>query len=690
MGYRISVDVGGTFTDLTIADGDLLLGRHKSPTTPEDLTQGVFDCLKLASTGVGLDLHDLLGNTDVFIHGSTTATNAILEGKGVKCGIICTRGTKYTLWRGAGRRLGIFNFKVPPRKPLVRPYLCLEVSEKITREGEVLIPLNEEETRTAIRQLKTWNVATIAVCLLWSIVNSVHERRIGEIIQDEWPDALFSLSSEIQPIIREYHRMSCVALNAMVQPVVTKYLEKLQEDLFEKGFKGDPLIVVSSGGLVPARDVVEKPVFMLFSGPSTGPVSGQYFAGQNQEHNCIVIDMGGTSFDVSTVIEDHITTTREGRILHYPTGVSAAEILTLGAGGGSIAWVDPGGIINVGPQSSGAMPGPACYMRGGTEPTVTDACVALGYIIPDHFLGGRMEISLELAEKAIKRSVAEPLNLSMEQAALGIYQVTREKMVGGILDMTVRRGIDPREFVVVSGGGATGLFAAGLAQEIGARRVIIPKQTAVLCAFGALNADIALSSVASKYTTSDAFDYEGVNEVLETLEAKGKAFLDRLGTLPEESEFEYYCAARYPMQVTELEIPIRERKLGSDGLSEVVRDFHEAHRARYKTADRGSPAEFVMWRNVARKATPRIKLQKQPPVETDPTEALVGTQSVFFEDNDGFVEIPYYDGEKLCHGMRVDGPAIVVLPDTTIVVPHRFKITTTEHGYFIMDLPRPG
>jgi len=418
-------------------------------------------------------------------------------------------------------------------------------------------------------------------------------------------------------------------------------------------------------------------------------VSGQYFAGQNREHNCIVIDMGGTSFDVSTVIEDHITTTREGRILDYPTGVSAAEILTLGAGGGSIAWVDPGGIINVGPQSAGAMPGPACYMRGGTEPTVTDACVTLGYIIPNYFLGGRMKISPKSAQKSIREKIATPLNLTVEQAALGIYQVTREKMVGGILDMTVRRGIDPREFVIVSGGGATGLFVAGLAQEIGARRVIIPRQTAVLCAFGALNADIALSSVASKYSASNDFDYEGVNEVLESLEAKGRVFLDRLGASPEDREFEYYCAARYPMQVTELDVPVKGRKLTPEGLSELVGNFHEAHRARYKTADPGSPAEFVMWRNVARKATPRIKLQKKASVGDDPAQALIGMQSVFFEGNDGFAKIPYYDGEKLCHGMRVDGPAIVVLTDTTIVVPYCFKVTTTEHGYYIMDLPRP-
>jgi N-methylhydantoinase A len=685
MGYRISVDVGGTFTDLTIADEAILLGRHKSPTTPEDLTQGVLNCLALAGNGLNISLEDLLGNTDVFIHGSTTATNAILEEKGVKCGVICTKGTKYTLWRGEGRRKDIFNYKVLPPKPLVRPYLCLEVSERIDKDGDILVTLNEGDVRAAVRQLKEWNVKAIAICLLWSIINPIHEQRIGEIIKEEWPDIPFSLSSEIQPIIREYHRMSCVSLNAMIQPIVTEDLQKLQNALLEKGFRGDPLIVISSGGVVPIGEVMKKPVFMLFSGPSMGPVSGLYYAEQNHEENSIVIDMGGTSFDVSTVIEKRITTTREGRINNYPTGVAANEILTLGAGGGSIAWVDPAGILNVGPRSSGAIPGPACYMRGGKEPTVTDACVALGYIVLDFFLGGRMEISAEQAQKAIKEKIADPLDLSVEEAALGIYQVTREKMVGGILNMTVKRGIDPREFIIVLGGGATGLFAAGLAEEIKVRRIIIPKETAELCAFGALNADISMSSVASKYTDSNDFNYEEINQVLGELEKKGKAFLDRLGVSSETSEFEFYTSARYPMQVTELEVPLGDKVMTPERCAKLIEIFHDAHLSRYKTADPGSPVEFVMWRSVARSRTPGISLEKKSHAGEDPSQALIGKQRAFFEDEKCFIETSCYDGEKLSNGMKIDGPAIIVLPDTTIVVPKQFTLSTQEQNYYIME-----
>jgi N-methylhydantoinase A len=686
MGFRISVDVGGTFTDLTIAQEGVLLGRHKSPTTPDDLTRGVFNCVRLASQEMGLSMQELLGDTEAFMHGSTTATNAILEGKGAKTGVICTKGTKYTLWRGEGRRLDIFNFKREPRTPLIRPYLCLEVTERIDREGTVLLPLDEAEVRASVRQLKEWEVETIAVCLLWSIVNDAHERRVGEIIEEEWPGAIYSLSSDIQPIIREYHRMSCVSLNCMVQPVVSDYLDRLQQGLSDQGFKGDALIVDSSGGLAPAREIMHKPVFMLFSGPSMGPVAGRYFSRQQAEKNCIVIDMGGTSFDVSNVIDGRISTTRNGRILDYPTGVSATEVLTLGAGGGSIAWVDAGGILHVGPQSAGAVPGPACYMRGGEQPTVTDACVALGYIVPDHFLGGRMEIDPDLAHQVIEEHIARPLGLGVQEAAYGICQVIQEKMIGGILDMTVRRGIDPREFAIVSGGGATGLFAAFMAQELKVRKVIIPRQTAVLCAFGALNADIAMSSVASKYALSSKFDFQGVNATLEALQRKGEQFLDRLDSPPERRSFEYYTAARYPMQVTELDIPLSGYALEADDLARLLEDFHRAHEARYKTADEGSDVEFVMWGGMATSATPRISLEREPHGMEDPSAALIGEQPAFFNKAQGGVEIPYYDGERLRHGMSVPGPAIIVLTDTTILVPERVDLSVEEHGYFIMDL----
>ncbi|MDD4877256.1 MAG: hydantoinase/oxoprolinase family protein, partial [Dehalococcoidales bacterium] len=451
MGYRISIDVGGTFTDMTLCEDGIFVGRYKSPTTPEDLVLGVLDCLELACGQLKIGIRDLLDKSEAFIHGSTTATNAILENSGAKCGLICTKGTKYTLWKGEGRRVDVFNYKVPNPKPIIRPYLCLEVHERIDREGQILVPLDEAEVRNMVRQLRDWNVETIAVCLLWSIVNPEHENLIGNIIEEECPGIPYCLSSDIQPILREYHRQSCIVLNAMLQPIVTSYLNRLKVVLADNGFTGEVLVIVSSGGVVPITEIMRRPVFMLFSGPAMGPVAGLRYGIEENVDNLLVVDMGGTSYDISTIIDKRITVTKEARIMRYPTGVAATEILTLGAGGGSVGKVDAAKRLTVGPKSAGADPGPACYMKGGTEPTVTDACVVLGYIAPNYFLGGKFRISAELARKAINDGIAKPLKISVERAAFGIYQVCKENMVGGMIEMTVRRGIDPREFVIVTG-----------------------------------------------------------------------------------------------------------------------------------------------------------------------------------------------------------------------------------------------
>nr|WP_296430278.1 hydantoinase/oxoprolinase family protein [Roseovarius sp. BRH_c41] len=689
MAYRISVDVGGTFTDLTIAESETFtqLGRHKSPTTPEDRSIGILNAINLAAEELGLTLNELLSETSVFCHGSTTATNTILEMSGAKTGLICTRGTKYTLWRGEGRRQTMFNYKMPPNMPLIRPYLCREVTERIDSEGNVLLALNEEEVRAEVRQLKEWGVEAIAVCTMWSIVNDAHEKRIGEIIEEEYPGVDYCLSSDVQPIIREYFRTSCVVLNAMLQPKVTRYLNGLQGKLEDRGFKGETLIVVSNGGVVPIAEVAKKPVFMLFSGPSMAPDAGYYFSEIEGQKNCITVDMGGTSFDVSTVLDGQITTTKDGRILNYPTGVASIEIATLGAGGGSIATVDKG-LIKVGPRSAEAVPGPACYMRGGTEPTVTDAYVVLGYIQPKYFLNGRMLIDRDLAVKAVKEHVADPLGISVEEAAFGITQVVNENMMGGILDMTIRRGVDPREFALVTGGGATSVPVSFLARELGVKKVIIPRETSVLCAFGANNAAIAMSEVVSKYSDTADFDFDGVNEALAGITGKGAGFLTRMGVALEDQKFELFVSARYPMQTTELEIPITldDGEITPTKLDEIAKAFHDAYLARYKTNDPASEVEFLMWRNLATFQRPKVVLPTQERSNASPDAiALLSTGKAYFGGGN-FVGTSVYDGSKIEFGMDIQGPAIVVLPDTTIVVPPFAELTTREHGYFVMNV----
>lgn len=690
MKYRISVDVGGTFTDLTIAEveSNTQLGSHKSPTTPADRSVGILNAMTLAAEQLGQTLDQLLSDTAVFCHGSTTATNTILEMSGAKTGLICTRGTKYVLWRGEGRRQEMFNYKMEADKPLVRPYLCREVTGRINAEGEVIVPLDEDEVRAEVRQLKAWGVEAIAVCTMWSIVNDAHEKRIGEIIKEEWPEVDFCLSCEIQPIIREYYRTSCVVLNAMLQPKVTRYLNGLQAKLEARGFRGETLIVVSNGGVVPISEVAKKPVFMLFSGPSMAPEAGYYFSELEGVPNCITVDMGGTSFDVSTVLEGQITTTKDGRILNYPTGVASIEIATLGAGGGSIAAIDRAGLITVGPRSAEAIPGPACYMRGGVEPTVTDAYVVLGYISPEHFLNGRMKIDRNLAYKAVKEYIADPLGITVEDAALGITQVVNENMLGGILDMTIRRGVDPREFALVTGGGATAVPVAFLAREMGIKKIIIPRQTSVLCAFGANNAAIAMSDVVSKYSTSGSFDFDGVNSAISGIAGKGAGFLTRMGVKPEEQHFELFVSARYPLQATELEIPVHleNGKIGPEELQAICAKFHEAYLARYKTNDPASEIEFLMWRSMATFKRPKVVLAPQARVADPSIDGILFAKGRGYFGGGHSVEMPIVDGSQLQFGMSVPGPALVVLPDTTIVVPPFATLETREYGYFVMNV----
>lgn len=689
MKYRISVDVGGTFTDLAIADADTYtqLGSHKSPTTPEDRSIGILNAMALAAEALGISLNEMLSKTSVFCHGSTTATNTILEMSGAKTGLICTRGMKYTLWRGEGRRQTMFNYKMEPNRPLIRPYLSREVTGRINAQGDIVVPLDEEEVRREVRQLKEWNVEAIAVCTMWSIVNDKHEQRIGEIIREEWPEVDYCLSSEIQPIIREYYRTSCVVLNAMLQPKVSRYLNNLQSKLESNGFKGETLIVVSNGGVVPISEVAKKPVFMLFSGPSMAPEAGYYFSEIEGSKNCITVDMGGTSFDVSTVLDGQITTTKDGRILNYPTGVASIEIATLGAGGGSIAMIDRAGLITVGPRSAEAIPGPACYMRGGVEPTVTDAYVVLGYIRPEYFLDGRMKIDPKLAYDAIKNNIADPLGITVEDAALGITQVVNENMLGGILDMTIRRGVDPREFAMVTGGGATSVPVGFLAREMGIKKIVIPRETSVLCAFGANNAAIAMSEVVSKYSDTGNFDFDGVNDAISGITAKGEAFLSRMGVASDAQNFELFVSARYPMQTTELEIAItlENGKVTPTTLKKITQAFHDAYLARYKTNDPASDVEFLMWRCMATFERPKVVLSPQKMVAEGTDAAFMSSGKAYFGGGTS-VETPAFDGNKLRYGMKVSGPALVVLPDTTIVVPPFASLETRELGYFVMNV----
>jgi len=464
--------------------------------------------------------------------------------------------------------------------------------------------------------------------------------------------------------------MSCTALNAMLQPGVSAYLEQLREVLHNGGLAGELLVVASDGGVQPVSEIAKRPVYMLFSGPATGPSAALQIAAAENCEDCLLVDMGGTSFDVSTVLGGNVSFTRDGRINNFPTGLAAVEILTLGAGGGSIASVDSGGLLRVGPRSAGAQPGPACYGRGGTEPTVTDAYLVLGYLVPDRFAGGRMTLSKDAAETAIHDHIATKIGLSVVEAARGIVNVVNEHMASGILQMTVRRGIDPRNLTMVTGGGATGVAAVQLARDLGMERVIVPRETSVLCAFGALNADLRWSSVANSPTTSRNFAVEPVQTAVRELLKHGTAFLENSNVPESQRRFELAVAARYPQQVTDLDIPCPNVQVSMDDVETIADEFHNTYRARYAVSEPDSEVEFVMWRLSAVGTRPSIKRKLAPTASNLSAASSSNESHKFYDPNSGQrVEAKLFNLESLDHKAQLKGPALIVSSDTAIILP---------------------
>ncbi len=688
---RIGVDVGGTFTDLIVAD-ETGVGRPvKVPTTPRDPATGVLDAVRLAAEERGESVEELLEACDFFIHGTTVSTNALLQKKTAKTGLLCTRGHRHILYYRDAGKLEPYNLRVKHPDPLIPVYLTLAVAERLNSEGGVETPLDEQGVRDAIRQLKAWDVEAVAVALLWSIVNSAHEQRITEIIHEEWPDVDVSISSEVQPLVREYQRTCATVVDASVKPIVRRYVEKLQESLSEKGLKHEFLMVVSSGGVMSASDALRRPVYTVNSGPSMGPLSGKVCGETIGARNVIVIDMGGTSFEVSTVIDGVIPVSRDQKIGADPLGIIAVDVHTLGAGGGSIAWVDRGGMLCVGPQSAGADPGPACYGMGGTEPTVTDADLLLGYLNPDNFLGGRKELDRDLARKAIEQKIATPLELSVEEAAAAIVRVVEEKMFSGIEEITVRRGIDPREFLLVSGGGAGAVHAAALAAELGIQRVLVPKQATALCAFGMLASDIRFENAITHYTDSKSFDFEAVNGKLARLEALGRQSLAEAGVRPDKMRFESFVEARYPFQVWGLEVALPDGEITESSLPRIIEDFEHLHEERYGAREQGQYVEFTHWRVTASGLMPKsLATPRKASKEVETSKASKGGRNVRFKDTGDFIDTGIFDGSILAPGHEINGPAIVEEPGTTVVLPAGWSAAVTDRGDYLLERGHHG
>jgi N-methylhydantoinase A len=686
MSFRIAVDTGGTFSDVVVADdagGELWVG--KAPTTHARVFDGIAQALAYGAESHALTLQSLLADTSVFIYGTTRATNAILTGTTARTAFLTTEGHPDTLVFREGGKLNPFDFRHPYPAPYVPRRLTFEVRERIDSEGEVMLELDEEHLRGVFARLRALDVEAVAVCLLWSILNPAHEERVGELLALELPGVPVTLSHRLNPIIREYRRASSAAIDASLKPLMEGHLDEMARDLRGAGFAGQLLVGTSFGGVLSVQDVASRPIYSVNSAPAMAPVAGKVYA--PAERSVIVCDMGGTSFDVSLVRDGYVKFTRETwlgpQYTGHMTGLSAVDIKNIGAGGGSIAWIDSGGLLRVGPRSAGAQPGPACYGFGGEEATVTDASVVLGYIDPDYFLGGRMPLDADAAREVIRRDVAEPLGLDLEQAAHAVLTISGEHMVTAIRDITINEGFDPRGSLLVGGGGAGGMTMARIAEELGCARVLIPRTAGTLSACGGLCSDIVAEFSVSQRADTNRFEAEPVNRGLAQLQEQIDELYERLQTPPELRSTEFFVEARYPYQVWELEVPLAAGRFdGPADVERMVQEFHRVHERVFAVSEPAQHIECIYWKGRATARLPKPALPRRAANGAGPPRPVAVRAAWFGEC--GALDTPQFRGEALMPGQRVVGPAIIQEPTTTVVVYPGWTAAVTPSGDYLL------
>ncbi len=686
---RLGVDVGGTFTDLIyVDDDDGTILVHKLPTTPEDPSEGTVQGIQELTALAGEDASAL----DQVFHGTTIATNLVIEHNGASVGLITTEGYRDILHIARHKKpLNFSNYQDLPwqRYPIVRRRYRLTVPERIVKDGSVLVPLEEEKARAQVRKLKEAGVEAVAVCFLFSFLNPVHEARVAEIVREEFPEAFLSVSSEVLPQYREYERFSTVCLNAFIGPKVSQYIRRLEEQLEALNVKTKLHLMTSASGVATPEGAIARPVNLLMSGPVAGVVGGIWAGKQAGYGNVITLDVGGTSADIGLAQEGrlrmkHLLDTKVGP---YQAMIPMVDVDTIGAGGGSIAYVDQGGIFRVGPRSAGADPGPAGYGRGGTEPTATDAMVNLGWLLPEAFLGGAMNLRADLARSAFEDGPAKALGMSVEEASMGAVQILTHSMVQSIEENSVRKGYDPRDFALVAEGGAGPLFAAQIALEVGTPWVLVPPYPGITSAMGLLATDMVYEYVSTAYQRLSTLDAAALERRFAELEAQARAQLEADGVPAERLVIQRVADCRYLGQGYELRVDVGSGAIDTAWIEKVRADFHDTHQREYSRRFEESDIEIP---NVRARA-----IGLMPPLATRETEggsesagdALRHEGEAWFLVGGGIAQVPtrYYDRSALKAGNRLDGPAIVNQYDSTTVIPPGLTARIDRFGNVVID-----
>jgi N-methylhydantoinase A len=682
MSYRIGIDVGGTFTDLYLLDESGHGEIFKTPSTPHAPADGVLDGLREIAASKNLDLTGLLRQVGHIIHGTTITTNAVLTRRGGTTAVVTTRGFRDLLLMRRGIKDGNqYDYRVEQPQPLVPRERIFEITERVNSAGEVAIPLAEDEVHALADQLAEAEppVEAVAVSYLWSFAEPDHERRTARILRERLPGLYVSTSSEVLPQVRMYERTSTTALNAYVGPILSRYLDDLSVRLETAGFTGALLIVQSNGGVMSPELAARFAANTLLSGPAGGPEAGLHHGRMHGLNRLITVDMGGTSFDVALIDLGRAVTTTDAQVAGFRLALPVLDIHTIGAGGGSIAHVDDGGLLAVGPQSAGSAPGPACYGRGGTLPTTTDADLLLGYIDPASFAGGRMPLDVGAARKAIS-TIADQLGQDPIKAAAGVYDVVNHSMANAVRFISIERGLDPREFALAVAGGAGPLHAGPIARELEIPLVLIPRESSVFCASGMAISDVRHDYVRSLPRQLDADSCADANRIVAELAEMARQTLRSEGVAEADIEVRSSLDLRYVGQFNEVETPSPSELVT---LGVVEKAFHIQHDGLYGYSAPGAPLELlnVRVRSVGRTQRPPVRSVSRDGLEP-PAQARLGQREAWFDGAMRTIEV--YAGLELRHGNRVEGPAVVEQPTTTVVVPPGYALTCDAQENYVL------
>lgn len=688
MKYKIGIDVGGTFTDFLLSGEDGTTQIYKVLSTPDDPSIGLMNGMEEMARDHKISIREFIREVDTIVHGTTVTTNAVLTYRGAKTGLLTTEGLRDTLEMRRGIREEQYNNCFTNVEPLVPRYLRYPVEERLDYKGEVITPIHLSEVEKAVKLFTEEGLEAIAICFMNSFANPHHEEMAARIIREKMANAYLTVSSTLLSSIRFYDRISTTVLNSYVGPILRSYLTNLLQRLKGVGFKGVLLIMQSNGGVISPENAIEKAAVTLLSGPAGGPVAGIAYTAIQGYRDCITVDMGGTSFDAALIKNRTPLVTTEGEINRLRLALPMLNIVTIGAGGGSIGWIDEGGLLRMGPQSAGAKPGPACYDLGGKLPTCTDADLLLGYLDKDYFAGGKIPLNEEKAIRAIKGHIADKMKMDVLEAAAGMYHVINVNMAAGIREVSVKRGEDPREFPLVVAGGAGPNHACMIALESEIPVMIIPRESSIFCAAGMLMSDLQHDFVRTHVSPLEKLDLKRFRQFFVEMEKEALTLLKHEHVSKKRIQFIYSMDMRYVKQYHEVNVILSQAEIHQGKLESVTKKFHSEHNRLYgySLEEIGTPIEVINLRLTGIGHTEKPKFLKMKYGKSDPFKAFKKKRKVYLPAQKKFHLTPVFDGDRLRYGNQIEGPAIIEQVNTTTFVSPEFSLLCDAYGSFTLYL----